>query len=642
MRKVVVALTLALTVALGLHAQDGPLTNAANLRVRTDANGYLISAAQTYSGPDGPLSVLANTLVRTDSNGYLIITNPSGFGGVSDHGALTGLSDDDHTQYILSDGTRGIDALCFDTTNADACLEYRAADTLAMLRSTNPQRFEIYNTYTDDSNLERLVLYWSSADAIIQTQASGTGTARDLVLSAASEQVGVGTFAPGSDFEVHDSDALSTVWITTDLEPSSVNEYTALWLNTDLDGTPDWAGFVFDNNNDNLLRIVNSGTVAADHVQIDTSGNLESGGSVTGNTLVSEVATGTAPLTVSSTTLVSNLNADLLDGLSSAAFLLPDFSNVTGTLGVANGGTGATTLTDGGILLGSGTGAISALGAAANGEIPIGDGTTDPVLATLTATANETEITNGAGSITVGLPDDVTVGSDLTVTDVLSANANGGHSYGGTAVAAAILTLQGTHTNTSGTALEGVRLGPDLTGGDTTTNRIAMLAAGLNAGGTINTQGDSDTIGDVATAILYEPGITVNTGDTVTRASTLKLHSAPTEGTDSYYLSAGSAAQFFAIYGNGQVGIGGSNPAISSCGTGATITGADSLFRVVTGTGSGAGCTVTFNATFGGTPVCVHSGINGSATFSAIGTTSLTFTSPADGATLNFLCMEPL
>jgi hypothetical protein len=31
----------------------------------------------------------------------------SGGGGVSDHGALTGLGDDDHTQYALTDGTRG-------------------------------------------------------------------------------------------------------------------------------------------------------------------------------------------------------------------------------------------------------------------------------------------------------------------------------------------------------------------------------------------------------------------------------------------------------------------------------------------------------------------------------------------------------
>ena len=48
-------------------------------------------------------------------------------------------------------------------------------------------------------------------------------------------------------------------------------------------------------------------------------------------------------------------------------------------LGVADGGTGAGTLTDGGILLGSGTGAITAMAVLADSEMIVGDGTMDPV-----------------------------------------------------------------------------------------------------------------------------------------------------------------------------------------------------------------------------------------------------------------------
>ncbi len=47
-------------------------------------------------------------------------------------------------------------------------------------------------------------------------------------------------------------------------------------------------------------------------------GALTWGGTIQGTRLISTIATGTAPLTVASTTLVSNLNADLLDGLNSA------------------------------------------------------------------------------------------------------------------------------------------------------------------------------------------------------------------------------------------------------------------------------------------------------------------------------------
>lgn len=81
-------------------------------------------------------------------------------------------------------------------------------------------------------------------------------------------------------------------------------------------------------------------------------------------------------------------------------------------VGVEYGGTGVSTLTDGGILLGSGTGAITALGVATNGQIPIGDGSTDPVLAAITGTANEVTVTNGAGTITLSLPNDA--GTDIS------------------------------------------------------------------------------------------------------------------------------------------------------------------------------------------------------------------------------------
>lgn len=46
---------------------------------------------------------------------------------------------------------------------------------------------------------------------------------------------------------------------------------------------------------------------------------------------------------------------------------------------VADGGTGASTLTDGGVLLGSGTGEVTAMAVLADGEMIVGDGTTDPV-----------------------------------------------------------------------------------------------------------------------------------------------------------------------------------------------------------------------------------------------------------------------
>lgn len=67
---------------------------------------------------------------------------------------------------------------------------------------------------------------------------------------------------------------------------------------------------------------------------------------------------------------------------------------------VALGGTGAATLTDHGILFGSGTGAITASSALTDGQLLIGNTGNDPSLATLTAGTGVT-VTNAAGAITV-------------------------------------------------------------------------------------------------------------------------------------------------------------------------------------------------------------------------------------------------
>ena len=63
---------------------------------------------------------------------------------------------------------------------------------------------------------------------------------------------------------------------------------------------------------------------------LTSTGNVTGGNITTSGQLVSTVSTGTAPLSVSSTTLVSNLNADLLDGYNSAV------ANTANTVAVRN------------------------------------------------------------------------------------------------------------------------------------------------------------------------------------------------------------------------------------------------------------------------------------------------------------------
>ena len=96
-------------------------------------------------------------------------------------------------------------------------------------------------------------------------------------------------------------------------------------------------------------------------------------------------------------------------------------------LAVAQGGTGATTLTDGGVLLGSGTGAITATAVLTDGQMLVGDGTTDPAIesgATL-----RTSIGVGTGD-SPQFTDLTLTGGDITLTgaatdiDVIDNNAS--------------------------------------------------------------------------------------------------------------------------------------------------------------------------------------------------------------------------
>ena len=80
-------------------------------------------------------------------------------------------------------------------------------------------------------------------------------------------------------------------------------------------------GLFIDNTFDNLTS-KDSGT-----------GNYTTTGNFTASQLISTVTTGTAPLVISSTTKVPNLNADLLDGFSSGSFLKSDEDDsFTGTI----------------------------------------------------------------------------------------------------------------------------------------------------------------------------------------------------------------------------------------------------------------------------------------------------------------------
>ena len=129
------------------------------------------------------------------------------------------------------------------------------------------------------------------------------------------------------------------------------------------------------------------------------------------------VANGTAPLEVASSTLVDNLNADLLDGQEGTYYL--DFTNftnipdpqVTVTLTGDVTGTANTTLTD----LGNGT--VSVATTIAANSVALGTDTTGNYVAAVAGTTNQVTVT-GSGSesaaVTISLPQDIHTGASPT------------------------------------------------------------------------------------------------------------------------------------------------------------------------------------------------------------------------------------
>ena len=76
-----------------------------------------------------------------------------------------------------------------------------------------------------------------------------------------------------------------------------------------------------------------SGNILLGKATDNSTDKLQVNGSITSTVLTSSIATGTAPLTVTSTTMVSNLNVDLLDGQHGAYYNCA--ANLTGTLASA-------------------------------------------------------------------------------------------------------------------------------------------------------------------------------------------------------------------------------------------------------------------------------------------------------------------
>lgn len=291
------------------------------------------------------------------------------------------------------------------------------------------------------------VLLGSGTGAITATAVLANG---ELLIGDNSTDPTVATLTAGSNISITNGAGSITIAATdtnTQLTTEQVQDIAGGMFSSntetlitatyqDADGTID---LVVDNdlsNYDNSSSGFITATLTTEQVQ-DIVGGMVTGNTETGITVTYEDGDGTLDFVVGTLNQDTTGNAATATALETARTIngtsFDGTANITitaagstlsDTVTVAKGGTGATSLTDGGVLLGSGTDAITATAVLGNGQLLIGDNSTDPAVATLTEGSNVT-ITNGAGTITIAASDTNTQLSTEQVQDIVGGMVTG-------------------------------------------------------------------------------------------------------------------------------------------------------------------------------------------------------------------------
>lgn len=382
---------------------------------------------------------------------------------------------------------------------------------------------------------------------------------------------------------------------------------------------------------------------------------LSSSGALTANAFLTGAGAGAAPNAVSITGLVKGNGASAptayagtsctnqfprsldLNGAATCASVNVS-SDVTGQLGLTNGGTNASLVaSNGGIFYSSGTAGAILAGTPTGRQMLQSGASTTPAWSTTTWPATATVNRLLYASATNAVTDLATANSSILVTDgsgipslstTLPAHTLGGTISGGgnqinNVIIGTSTPLAGTFTTLTATTSP-FTFGAGGTGA-TLTQQIIDGGSGSGGGpyiefrknsvqkwqfGTMSTQG-----GTSDNFIFFGAGQSVN-------AMTI------------------SSSTSSVTFGNHILATGGTAPTISSCGVSPSISGSDTFGSVTVGTGVVASCVINFGTAYGTAPRCVISSstaiasatVATSTTQLTVGGTSLT------GDLVNWIC----
>lgn len=310
---------------------------------------------------------------------------------------------------------------------------------------------------------------------------------------------------------------------------------------------------------------------------------------------------------------------------------------VTGALGVANGGTGLTTGTSGGVLYYSAAGTLASSGVLTSGRVVLGGGAGAAPNDSANLTFDGTSLTAG-GYITTGtyragatggtMAFSTTAGAGPTIaagtatTDVNALNVTQTWDAAGVTFTSHKHVITNTASATASKAFEyllGVNsllaLRKDgalmFARGDGSGNPPALKYSNLN---TLDLLSSEDTVairfnvhpGNEILTLSSGLGLAWGAGSASGVADVgIDRNAAGVLEVNSSTAGAFRDLRLRDIVTNRQIRSDGTAPAVGgSCGTGPTIAGTDNAGKVTTGTGSPTSCTVTFATAWASAPAC--------------------------------------
>jgi len=199
-------------------------------------------------------------------------------------------------------------------------------------------------------------------------------------------------------------------------------------------------------------------------------------------------------------------------------------------------------------MVGSGTGDVTVLAQATNGQLPIGSTGVDPVLATITGTASEIGVTNAAGSIILAMLSPYTTLVNDSMVDALHRHSELSASDGTPNPAVSV--------DADGNVLIGTGSAEEL----------LHVKAADSVTGTIKVEGGKNTvtsIGEVNSQLLFgsnDGSAADGIGGRITSVTELTNGARVGMGFETYFSPDGSTTEHMRVTADGKVGVGTTTP----------------------------------------------------------------------------------